>query len=761
MIFYQGIKMSQRSQKGKKRSQQQKESPESKRQRTLDALDVSNVSDIPYVDIPYDLMDLFSPTTFDSAGEIFLPSEPQKTLQSFLKVLDSKKDTTRISHSSILNWKEYHQEKVSKMQLFREYLLENSQQDTSIPVQMKRKENGDIITSLASMYANNQVPSDLSLLDPEDIYISQNREILRSKSPRGSTDAIVLQEAIVEKTKDSRDTGASIYKGLLRKNIGKRNREKEYSCIVKETPLVSWGMYSKYNTGCDAILETLNTLPLNIKGVFRNTKYDRDYIQPILKLYENLHQLSYGGLFMYFDDRLQQIVDTIQYLVGDEGDYIDTSPEYEPQLIMLKGLVDYFFGWIKNDFFTYDTNFSNRNLEAYVDIVGTYLGSLLFEKQLSPHHPTFYGSLPILDGNPLKDSTRQYNWEMPAMLMFMENVPHRENFWEMFGHYENHPEWFKAHVAQIVCAIAIYQGWLGLTHNDLLPHNILFEPTQLKFVTYSFNVQYLNGKSEVAYLRVPTFGYLVKIIDFGLSSVPLYNSDGKTPVQSDTLNVVFEDYNRMLPNPNFYTSALNVSPSPPEEYVALNEGNDMRRLAQTIDLQMGSYVRRLDQTIDLQMAPYTDLYPAYSFASFFLMVMLQICVNNNNENFSLESVFEKCKNENSERVNRGETKMLFSCSDQEYFYFPNSLPSSVCPWSSPMKYLELDLTSFLDGTLSKTGSFFEYAVQKDAVDARDIVYSLPGLVMQLQPSVDDTAESTSTVQTTPVSYEFTSYGATP
>ena len=53
------------------------------------------------------------------------------------------------------------------------------------------------------------------------------------------------------------------------------------------------------------------------------------------------------------------------------------------------------------------------------------------------------------------------------------------------------------------------------THNDLHTNNIMFNKTEKKFINY-----YYNGK----YYKVPTYGKIYKIIDYGRS---IYKFKGK------------------------------------------------------------------------------------------------------------------------------------------------------------------------------------------------------------------------------------------
>lgn len=66
-------------------------------------------------------------------------------------------------------------------------------------------------------------------------------------------------------------------------------------------------------------------------------------------------------------------------------------------------------------------------------------------------------------------------------------------------------EWFSAFM-QIIMTLITYQKTFSFTHNDLHSNNVMFVPCQKKFIYYKFN--------NILY-KVPTFGRLFKIIDFG------------------------------------------------------------------------------------------------------------------------------------------------------------------------------------------------------------------------------------------------------
>lgn len=66
-------------------------------------------------------------------------------------------------------------------------------------------------------------------------------------------------------------------------------------------------------------------------------------------------------------------------------------------------------------------------------------------------------------------------------------------------------EW-EAALMQVVMTLATYQKAFAFTHNDLHTNNVMFNETDKKFIYYSFNKKFY---------KVPTFGRIFKIIDFG------------------------------------------------------------------------------------------------------------------------------------------------------------------------------------------------------------------------------------------------------
>ena len=75
-------------------------------------------------------------------------------------------------------------------------------------------------------------------------------------------------------------------------------------------------------------------------------------------------------------------------------------------------------------------------------------------------------------------------------------------------------EWFSAFM-QVIMILLTYQQCFSFTHNDLHTNNVMFVHTEKEFLYYSY---------KKTLYRVPTFGKLFKIIDFGRA---IYKFNGK------------------------------------------------------------------------------------------------------------------------------------------------------------------------------------------------------------------------------------------
>jgi len=75
-------------------------------------------------------------------------------------------------------------------------------------------------------------------------------------------------------------------------------------------------------------------------------------------------------------------------------------------------------------------------------------------------------------------------------------------------------EWYSA-LMQIIMILVTYQKMFAFTHNDLHTNNVMYNKTEIPYIYYCYKKKYY---------KVPTFGRIFKIIDFGRS---IYKFNGK------------------------------------------------------------------------------------------------------------------------------------------------------------------------------------------------------------------------------------------
>jgi hypothetical protein len=94
--------------------------------------------------------------------------------------------------------------------------------------------------------------------------------------------------------------------------------------------------------------------------------------------------------------------------------------------------------------------------------------------------------------------------QFPIQVICMENC--ESTFDDLIISNElSHDEWFAA-LMQIIMILITYQKTFAFTHNDLHTNNIMYVSTNKKYIYYCY---------KKVYYKVPTFGKIFKIIDFG------------------------------------------------------------------------------------------------------------------------------------------------------------------------------------------------------------------------------------------------------
>jgi len=116
---------------------------------------------------------------------------------------------------------------------------------------------------------------------------------------------------------------------------------------------------------------------------------------------------------------------------------------------------------------------------------------------------------------------------MPVVVMYLEKLHSTmDSLLEQSVyspiHTKEQEQWWSAWLFQICVALTQLQNILHLTHNDLHTNNILWKPTDIEFLWYK--------DSKGAIWRVPTYGKLFSIIDYGRA---IFTMNGHTCISSD------------------------------------------------------------------------------------------------------------------------------------------------------------------------------------------------------------------------------------
>jgi hypothetical protein len=103
--------------------------------------------------------------------------------------------------------------------------------------------------------------------------------------------------------------------------------------------------------------------------------------------------------------------------------------------------------------------------------------------------------------------------KFPVQVICMENC---ENTFDdlILNNNLSSDEWYSA-LMQIIMTLITYQKVFNFTHNDLHTNNVMYNLTDKKYLYYCYRKKFY---------KVPTFGRIFKIIDFGRS---IFKFDGK------------------------------------------------------------------------------------------------------------------------------------------------------------------------------------------------------------------------------------------
>jgi negative regulator of replication initiation len=104
--------------------------------------------------------------------------------------------------------------------------------------------------------------------------------------------------------------------------------------------------------------------------------------------------------------------------------------------------------------------------------------------------------------------------QFPVQVIGMEYCENTFDDLILSDELKDEKEWFSAFM-QIIMILITYQKTFAFTHNDLHTNNVMYNTTDKKYLFYCYKKKYY---------KVPTFGRIFKIIDFGRS---IYKYNGK------------------------------------------------------------------------------------------------------------------------------------------------------------------------------------------------------------------------------------------
>jgi hypothetical protein len=155
------------------------------------------------------------------------------------------------------------------------------------------------------------------------------------------------------------------------------------------------------------------------------------------------------------------------------------------------------------------------------------------------------------------DEIHTYIQNFPVQMICMEKCDGTMD--ELFELGEMNPKIGAAALMQIIMTLLVYQKAFHFTHNDLHTNNIMYVNTNVKYLYYVFEKQWY---------KVPTYGKIFKIIDFGRSIYQFqghqfcsdsFATGGDAATQYNTEPFLNENKPRLDPNYSFDLCRLGCS----------------------------------------------------------------------------------------------------------------------------------------------------------------------------------------------------------
>jgi len=192
---------------------------------------------------------------------------------------------------------------------------------------------------------------------------------------------------------------------------------------------------------------------------------------------------------------------------------------------------------------------NNLNNSCYIDVFFSYIVSKLTTLNILPSFPIFYGLANGISDEFLYDISDEYNdfinekwfhknigdlfsidlyvsdtddstddeslgnnddiicrlFKFPVQYLFIEKL---NGTLEDFLEYDINIDTLESCLFQILYALCYLQKHFNFTHNDLHINNVMYAKTDKLYLYYKYNN---------IYFKIPTHGYIFKIIDFGRS----------------------------------------------------------------------------------------------------------------------------------------------------------------------------------------------------------------------------------------------------
>ena len=193
-------------------------------------------------------------------------------------------------------------------------------------------------------------------------------------------------------------------------------------------------------------------------------------------------------------------------------------------------------------------------------------------------------------------------------------------------------EW-ESIISQIIFSLITYQKVFDFTHNDLHTNNVVYNKTEKKFLYYKYDNKHY---------KIPTFGKIYKIIDFGRAIYKFkgniicsdsYAPEGDAHTQYNTEPYFNEDKARLEPNYSFDLCRLGCSLF----YYFIEDIDDIKKLKSPIKKIMVEWVFDDSNKNILYKNNGSERYPDFK-----LYKMIARTVHNHKpQNVLKKSLFEK------------------------------------------------------------------------------------------------------------------------